>query len=535
MAAAILKLPILRKPKFSFHPCYYPCQKLFWNPSIRRLFAAATETVEDTEFVFKLSNSENHPEPGGDFKVAEWKKLSSKELGISTSMISKPTRVVLIELKKNGYDVYLVGGCVRDLILKRIPKDFDILTSAELREVTRTFPHCEIVGKRFPICHVHIGGHAIEVSSFSTGQQMHNRNQSLSVAGPISYDVKDEVRWRNCMQRDFTVNGLMFDPFARLVFDYLGGLEDIKKSILRTINPASASFREDCARILRAIRIAARLGLSVSQETAEAVQGLSPLIFRLNKGRILMELNYMLAYGSAEASLRLLWRFGLLELILPLQAAYFVRCGFQRCDSRSNMLLAMFANLDKLLAADKPCHSSLWLMILAFHKALSDQARVPSVIAAFALAVNNGGHIDEAVTIASSISRPTEQSFGEILEPQNLEIAALRQEVLSLVASVHYALSDMTNVKAVSNAMAKYPQALYSDLVFIPLGLYLDVCKIFECVENGRETGLLSKQGGKINYEMLAAGQLQEVRHIFARVVFDTLHPGRLVDDHTNA
>ena len=106
-------------------------------------------------------------------------------------------------------------------------------------------------------------------------------------------------------------------------------------------------------------------------------------------------------------------------------------------------------------------------MILAFHKALSDQARVPSVIAAFALAVNNGGHIDEAVTIASSISRPTEQSFCEILEPQNLEIAALRQEVLSLVASVHYALSDMTNVKAVSNAMAKYPQAPYSDLVIL--------------------------------------------------------------------
>jgi tRNA nucleotidyltransferase/poly(A) polymerase len=96
----------------------------------------------------------------------EWKQLNSKDLGLSSSMIAKSTRKVLNGLKSKGHDVYLVGGCVRDLILKRTPKDFDILTSAELREVVRTFPRCEIVGRRFPICHVHIGDDLIEVFFF---------------------------------------------------------------------------------------------------------------------------------------------------------------------------------------------------------------------------------------------------------------------------------------------------------------------------------------------------------------------------------
>ncbi|KAL2935555.1 Poly(A) polymerase I [Bienertia sinuspersici] len=513
MAVTISKLSILCKPISPIRPFFY-CRLLPLNSLsliLRWSSAAAIDIVDETEFIIKPSKPNFS---GGGIEVREWKKLNSKELGISTSKISEPIRVVLKNLKKNGYEVYLVGGCVRDLVLKRIPKDFDILTSAELRQVQRTFPHCEIVGRRFPICHVHVGRHVVEVchknshqfmlskifaiylafldlvSSFSTGQHNYHRNPSFAASGPIHCNGKDKVRWRNCMQRDFTVNGLMFDPFARL---------------LQTVIPASISFHEDCARILRAIRIAARSGFSLARETAQSVRNLSYLILRLHKGRILMEMNYMLAYGSAEASLRLLWKYGLLELLLPLQAAYFVRSGFRRRDTGSNMLLTMFANLDKLLAPDRPCHNSLWVTILAFHKALSDHARDPSVIAAFALAVNNGGDITEA------------------LKPRNLEQTVLREEVLSLAASVHHALSDMTDVNVVSKAM-----------VFISLGLYMRAHTIVKCVVKGKEMGFLSKQGCKIDYEMLAIGSLQEVRHIFARVVFDTVYPLTLLEDHTN-
>jgi tRNA nucleotidyltransferase/poly(A) polymerase len=214
----------------------------------------------------------------------EWKQLNSKDLGLSSSMIAKSTRKVLNGLKSKGHDVYLVGGCVRDLILKRTPKDFDILTSAELREVVRTFPRCEIVGRRFPICHVHIGDDLIEVSSFSTSAQNSSRNTRTECKESSGSDGDEDcIRLNNCLQRDFTINGLMFDPYAKVVYDYLGGMEDIRKAKVRTVIHAGTSFHQDCARILRAIRIAARLGFRMSKETAHFIKNLSLLVQRLDK------------------------------------------------------------------------------------------------------------------------------------------------------------------------------------------------------------------------------------------------------------
>ncbi|KAL9271841.1 Acyl carrier protein 1, chloroplastic-like protein [Drosera capensis] len=288
----------------------------------------------------------------------------------------------------------------------------------------------------------------------------------------------------------------------------------MKKARVRTIIPAEESFEEDCARILRAIRIAARLGFHLDRETAKAVKSLSTSILRLDKTRLMMEMNYMLAYGSAEASLRLLWKFGLLEILLPVQAAYLVANGFRRRDKRSNMLLSLFSNLDKLVAPDRPCHCSIWVAILALHKALADRPRDPLVVATFSLAVYNGGDLVEAVKIARSISQPHECSFHELLEPLGLDSTMLKEEVLDLEESVKAALSMMTDESVVSKAMAAYPHAPFSDLVFIPLGLYLRVCKIFECVRKGPENDFVPKQGGRIDYEALATGTLEEVRRI---------------------
>ncbi|KAK1433965.1 hypothetical protein QVD17_10883 [Tagetes erecta] len=457
--------------------------------------------------------------------ASEWKKFSSNEFGITNSMISKPTRIVLNALKRKGFDVYLVGGCVRDLILKRTPKDFDVLTTAELKEVTKAFSWCEIVGKRFPICHVHVGDDVVEVSSFSTSARNHTVDPGVTIQQHDGFDEKDHLRWRNCLQRDLTINGLMFDPYANTIYDYIGGVKDIKKAKVRTIHPASFSLVEDCARILRAIRIAGRLGFGFSRETAHAIKHLAHSVLLLDKGRHLMEMNYMLAYGSAEPSLRLLWRFGLLELLLPIQAAYFVSDGFRRRDKKTNMLLSLFSNLDKLLSPDRPCHSSLWVAILAFHMAFLDEPRDPLVVAAFSLAVHNGGDMEEAINIARKICKPHVTVYHELSEPKNLEDKGLRKEVLELGSSVNRALSNMTDTYYVSQAMSSYPKAPYSDLVFISLHLYLKAVKIFECVKEGKDARFVPKQGVKINYEMLAMGSLQEVRHVFARIVFDTVYP----------
>ncbi|KAL9226434.1 hypothetical protein vseg_002249 [Gypsophila vaccaria] len=458
----------------------------------------------------------------------EWRKVSSTELGISNSMIDKPTRAVLKSLRTKGFLVYLVGGCVRDLILNRTPKDFDVITSARLHQVVNAFSRCEIVGRRFPICHVHFADSIVEVSSFSTVAKHPTRNSNSLLRKPPGCTDHDFIRWRNCVQRDFTINGLMFDPYTRIVYDYIGGIEDIKKSRVKTVIPAGASFTEDCARILRAFRIAARLGFKFTKEITSSLKELSYSIMRLDKGRILMEMNYMLAFGSAEASLRLLWKYGLLEILLPLQAAYFVSQGFRRRDKRSNLLLSLFSTLDRLLAPDRPCHSSLWISILAFHKALADQPRDPLVIATFCLALHNGGTLSEAIRIARSISRPYDPSFQEVVKTRGLEDKNLMVEVKDLAASVKSALSKMTDESIISQAMAKYPQAPSSDLVFISLALQLKTDKIVSCIVKGRERGFVAKHGSKINYEALAAGSLHEIRYMLSRIIFDTVYPPHL-------
>ncbi|KAI3939999.1 hypothetical protein MKW98_029775 [Papaver atlanticum] len=162
---------------------------------------------------------------------------------------------------KTGCEVYLVGGCVRDLILTQIPKNFDVITLAELRQVVNTFSCCEIVGRGFPTGHVHVDDTFIE--------------------------ERDFIIWRNCMKRDFTINGLMLDPYANVVYDYVGGMEDYKKlkRIVISANrlPPNVSILISKARFLQAIRIAACLGLRLTKETTFALKDLYCSVPRLDK------------------------------------------------------------------------------------------------------------------------------------------------------------------------------------------------------------------------------------------------------------
>ncbi|WVZ85398.1 hypothetical protein U9M48_032334 [Paspalum notatum var. saurae] len=469
--------------------------------------------------------------PGAEgWEGPEWKKVSAKRFGIKESMIPAEAWNVLHRLRSRGYDVYLVGGCVRDLIMNKTPKDFDIITTADLRQVKDTFSgSAVIVGRRFPIVHVHENDSIVEVSSFHTCAKGSSGNQIYSSKNQ-NCSKNDFVRWKNCQRRDFTINGLMFNPYSEKIYDYLGGIEDIKKAKVRTVIPAGTSFQEDCARILRAIRIAARLGFSFPKETAYYVRTLACSVARLDKARILMEMNYMLAYGSAEASLRLLWRFGLLEHLLPFQAAYFSSTRFKRKDKGTNMLLVLFSRLDNFLAPNRPCHNSLWISLLAFHEALARQPQDPLVVATFALAFYLGGDMPLAVDIGKSINRQHD-TFQELLEPKVWADKHLVDEVQSFAALMKRALTDMTDEYFVANAMAKIPQAPSSDLVFIPLQAYLKVLKFIECVQYGKkERGYEPKRDGKINYHNLSYGTHAEIRNLFTLVVFDTLYPTNMED-----
>ncbi|KAL0695560.1 hypothetical protein Bca4012_062740 [Brassica carinata] len=464
-------------------------------------------------------------------KTTPWKKLDANEFGIQRSMIPESTRMVLNKLRKKGFQVYLVGGCVRDLILDRIPKDFDVITSAELKEVRQVFPRCQIVGRRFPICHVYVDDIIIEVSSFSTSART-GKAPNKNFRKPVGCNERDYIRWKNCLQRDFTVNGLMFDPLENVVYDYIGGVEDIKNSKVRTVSAAKLSFIEDKARILRAIRIAARLGFSLTKDVAVSVKELSSSLLRLDPSRVQMEINYMLAYGSAEASLRLLWRFGLMEILLPIQASYFVSQGFRRRDGRSNMLLSMFRNLDRLVAPDRPCAELLWIGILAFHKALVDQPRDPTVVASYCLAIFSDISLSEAMEIAKSNTKQHNSNFQE-LSVHEKDIAGssskLSQQVMSLADSVKSAAKKMNDRDYLANAMSKYPQAPSSDMVFMSRPLLERVQRMFGSVrrKGDGERGVPSLDR-RINYKSLALGDFHETRRVFARIVFDTVYPPKI-------
>ncbi|XP_013613558.1 PREDICTED: poly(A) polymerase I isoform X2 [Brassica oleracea var. oleracea] len=442
-------------------------------------------------------------------KTTPWKKLDANEFGIQRSMIPESTRMVLNKLRKKGFQVYLVGGCVRDLILDRIPKDFDVITSAELKEVRQVFPRCQIVGRRFPICHVYVDDIIIEVSSFSTSART-GKTPNKNFRKPVGCNERDYIRWKNCLQRDFTVNGLMFDPLENVVYDYIGGVEDIKNSKVRTVSAAKLSFIEDKARILRAIRIAARLGFSLTKDVAVSVKELSTSLLRLDPSRVQMEINYMLAYGSAEASLRLLWRFGLMEILLPIQS--------------------MFRNLDRLVAPDRPCAELLWIGILAFHKALVDQPRDPTVVASYCLAIYSDISLSEAMEIAKSNTKQHNSNFQE-LSAQDKDIAGskLSQQVMSLAESVKSAAKKMHDRDYLANAMSKYPQAPSSDMVFMSRPLLERVQRMFGSVrrKGDGERGVPSLDR-RINYKSLALGDFHETRRVFARIVFDTVYPPKI-------
>ncbi|KAJ0037618.1 hypothetical protein Pint_23804 [Pistacia integerrima] len=213
-------------------------------------------------------------------------------------------------------------------------------------------------------------------------------------------------------------------------------------------------------------------------------------------------MNFMLAFGSGEASMRLLWRFGLLKILLPTQASYFVSEGFQE----SNMLLKLFTNLDRYLEPDRPCHKNL------------------------CLAVHSGGSLLDSIEKAKRISQLHDScmSFHELPKSQRLDNVDFMYRVINLATSIIAVLHDMTREYSVPQSMSQSPQAL--NLFFVPPETSEDICKIFECAGYGMVLGSVPKLEKEINYELLALGNLQETRHLFGRIVLNTVYPETIVD-----
>jgi len=237
--------------------------------------------------------------------------LSRAEHVVSRKNIDPDALKVLYRLKNHGFVAYLVGGGVRDLLLERPPKDFDIGTSAHPQQVKKLFRNCFIVGRRFRLCHVRFGRKVIEVSTFR--RQAEPEEGDTLIRRDNTFGSPEEDAFR----RDFTVNALFYDIATFSVIDWVGGLGDLQARVIRTIGEAGVRLREDPVRMLRAVALAARLDFAIDRDTAEAIRALRGEIVRSSPARILEEFYKILRQGRSRETLRQLHEFGLLAYLLP--------------------------------------------------------------------------------------------------------------------------------------------------------------------------------------------------------------------------
>ncbi len=239
------------------------------------------------------------------------KILPRPEHTVSRKDIDPDALKVLYRLKNHGFTAYLVGGGVRDLLLGRQPKDFDIGTSAHPQQIKKLFRNCFIVGRRFRLCHVRFGKKVIEVSTFRS--QAPPEDGDTLIRRDNTFGTPEEDAFR----RDFGVNALFYDIATFSVIDYVGGLEDLSRRTIRTIGDAAVRLREDPVRMLRAVALAARLGFKIETDTLEAIRSLRGEILKSSPARLLEEVYKILRQGASRRTFEMLHELGLLAYLLP--------------------------------------------------------------------------------------------------------------------------------------------------------------------------------------------------------------------------
>ncbi len=237
--------------------------------------------------------------------------LSRPEHNVSRKNIDPDALKVLYRLKNSGFVAYLVGGGVRDLLLERQPKDFDVSTSAHPQQVRKLFRNCFIVGRRFRLAHVRFGRKVIEVSTFR--RQAEPEEGDTLIRRDNTFGSPEEDAFR----RDFTVNALFYDIATFSVIDWVHGLDDLTQRVIRTIGDPVVRFREDPVRMLRAVALAARLDFTIDPDTAEAIRFLRGEIVRSSPARLLEELYKILRQGRSQRTFDELHAHGLLAYLLP--------------------------------------------------------------------------------------------------------------------------------------------------------------------------------------------------------------------------
>jgi len=346
--------------------------------------------------------------------------LPAEMHGVKPSEIPGAIMGLMKRMRRAGHTAYLVGGTVRDLLLKRKPKDFDIVVDTTPKKIKKLFWGSMVVGKRIPVAIMRAGDDDVEISSFhSFGEQASRRNpDSLKtktdalehalkhsnstfsanfirktlhekfedVRGSVSQKATylALLRLADAQTRDFSINALLYDPHSGYLYDSVGGLQDIQIGVVRTILPPEESFRFDPARVLRALRVSARCGFELDPETARAATSFASQLEGVDSlpgGRRAMELHALMAHGSAAQSVRLAQKLSLICAIAPPLSPVLCHSVGEACtcsryhqvdksDSsslvkRDALLYALLEALDVLASPSQPVSSASWAVLLA--------------------------------------------------------------------------------------------------------------------------------------------------------------------------
>jgi poly(A) polymerase len=306
---------------------------------------------------------------------------------ISRSAISPNALKVLYRLKEAGYEAFLVGGAVRDLLLGITPKDFDVATNALPEEVRRLFRNCRLIGRRFRLAHVHFGSEIIEVATFRAAaapEREDAEDSDLEAESPLVEDsehrafdttgrilrdniygtIQDDV-WR----RDFAANGLYYNIEDFSIWDFVDGVSDVRARRLKLIGDPETRYREDPVRMLRAVRFAAKLDFSIEAGTERPIRQLAYLLDGVPPARLFDECLKLFLSGFGAKSFALLQQYGLFEHLFPLSAAAFDLPPYAYA---REMLKLGLANTDARIIADKPVTPTFLFAILLWGAVLRE-------------------------------------------------------------------------------------------------------------------------------------------------------------------
>ncbi|MEL7798812.1 polynucleotide adenylyltransferase PcnB [Idiomarina loihiensis] len=364
--------------------------------------------------------------------------MSRDKHPVSRNDISKNAIKVLYRLHNSGFEAYLVGGCIRDILLGLEPKDFDVTTNATPEQIKSLFRNCRLIGRRFRLAHVVFGKEVIEVATFrghhGDSPQEENKKNRTADQDEHGQLVRDNVYGsieEDAERRDFTANALYYNIADFAIYDFANGVDDINAGILRMIGDPEVRYREDPVRMLRAVRFATKLNMQMDNSVSGPLKELAPLLINIPPARLFDEFLKMFMSGKAEANFLMMKDFGLFQQLFPMLKDYVA-------DEQSpayQMMLKAFKDTDRRIAEEQRVTPAyliavlLWWPLQARREQLENEGGLPPMDALNVAAADVIHRQSQRVSLPKRFSLPA-RDIWQLQRRLNITKGVRAQKVL---------------------------------------------------------------------------------------------------------